>query len=90
MVGTTVPVRIWIVPICTVPLTERALLPGLFVLMPTPPAARMRNWLFVVLPKSSNCESAQTKVPTLVALAWVPAANECSVATLLCPPGIVA
>ena len=31
----------------TVPLTCSALC-GLFVAMPTPPAARMRNWLFVV------------------------------------------
>src|SRR5436190_18281771 len=37
--------------------------PGDAVPMPTPPAARMRNWLLAVEAKSRLVESAQTNAP---------------------------
>ena len=47
----------------TVPFTSSAEA-GLFFPMPTPPVARIRNWLLAVLMKSEYCwKSAQTKVP---------------------------
>jgi hypothetical protein len=45
------------------------------VLMPTPPPARMRNWLLAVEEKSALVESAQTKAPLWRALARRPAAK---------------
>ncbi len=60
--------------------------------MPTPPEARIRNWLLAVSVKGVEqpWESAQTKEPVFVAFASVPAANELSpLATLQFPPGMV-
>ena len=54
----------------TVPFTSRAVA-GLFLLMPTPLFARIRNWLFVVEAKLPPAASAQTKAP--VCSAWAPA-----------------
>ena len=54
----------------TAPFTERALVPGLFVLMATPPLARMRNWFTPVETKSVLVlMSDQTNVPELLATA---------------------
>ena len=43
-------------------------LTGAFVLMPTPPAARTRNWLFAVLANSASVESPHTKAPAWLAM----------------------
>ena len=45
-----------------VPFTSRAVA-GLFLLMPTPPVARMRNWLVPVEAKFASVESPQTNAP---------------------------
>ena len=48
---------------------------GLALPMPTPPDARMRNWLAFVDGKSASVASAQTKAPVWMALARRPAAR---------------
>src|ERR1051325_7994676 len=65
---------------------------GLVVPMPTPPTARIRNWLFEVLAKSVNWEASdQTNVPSWLAFANCPAAKELvPLAELWLPPGTVA
>jgi len=45
-----------------VPFTSSAVA-GLFLLIPTPPCARIRNWSLLVEAKSLFCESAHTKAP---------------------------
>ena len=62
---------------------------GLFVLIPTPPAARTRNWLLAVAAKSASLESAHTNAPVVRALARWPAAKLCGPATFRLPPGIM-
>src|SRR5689334_8136982 len=60
-----------------------------FELMRTPPDARTRNWLSAVVEKSSSVESAQTKLPSWIALALRPAARLKFAARLFWPPGTV-
>lgn len=62
---------------------------GLFVPMPTPPEARIRNSLGLVdVNALLEDESAQTKAPSCAALACQPAARlSAPAATLLDPPG---
>src|SRR5438046_2606759 len=56
----------------------------------TPPAARAENWLFAVEGKSKALESAHTRLPWWLALAWRPAARlKLPFAVLLLPPGTV-
>src|SRR6476660_4587665 len=75
----------------TSPFTAKAAPLGLFVLIPTPPEARMRNWLLPVEAKSASVESAQTNAPGLAALARRPAAKAKSAfAELFRPPGTTA
>src|SRR5260370_32404715 len=47
---------------CTEPATSRAVV-GLATPMPTPPLARIRNWLLAVGAKSAPVESPQTDAP---------------------------
>ena len=69
--------------IATGPFTESAAPPGLFVLMPTPPPARMRNWLLAVDEKLADVLSPQTKEPSCAARAELPPANEVKPAAVL-------
>src|SRR5207247_2378117 len=52
-----------------------SLAPGETVPMPTPPEARMRNWLLAVEETVAEVESAQTNEPRCKALAPRPAAK---------------
>src|SRR5262249_46411348 len=56
----------------TEPATCKSKMLGLLVLIPTPPDARMRNWLLPVEAKSASVESAQANCPCLFALARPP------------------
>ena len=49
-------------PAVTIPLTSKAVA-GLVLPIPTPPVARIRNWLLEVAVKSASVESPQTKSP---------------------------
>ena len=74
----------------TVPFTCKALT-GLFVPMPTPPLAWMRNVLLEIELKLPADPSDQTNAPLLSAWACCPAAKLLTPpATLLLPPGTVA